>query len=99
MHACGEKGWEFGLARSQHCGLEALRLAVPRLSGNAGDFAPSFRRQRFRSRLSSLAASQTPQRYGCLIFRLLLFVAIDRFARGDVHDMLGKLVRIAGAGA
>src|ERR1700686_1373685 len=72
-------------------------LAVPRLGGHAGDLAPSFRRKRLRSRLSSLASSQAPKRHGRRVFRLLLFVAISRFARGDVHDMLGELVRIAGA--
>ena len=74
-------------------------LAVPRLSGLAGDLAPSFWRQLLSSRLSAFASSQAPKRDGGRVLRLLLFLAVSRFARRDVHDMLSELIRIAGADA
>src|SRR5947209_14261140 len=87
-HPSGKSGGKSSFHTIAIAGASLPVLAVPRLSCHAGDLAPALRRQLLSPRHSSLASSQASKRYGGRVFRLLLFIAISRLARGDVHDML-----------
>jgi hypothetical protein len=69
-------------------------VAVPRLGGLPGNLAPTIRRQLLRSRLLFVATSQVPKRDGGRLLRILLPLAINRFAGRDTHDMLVSVARL-----
>jgi len=41
-------------------------------------------------------SAQTTKRHSSRILPFFVFLLVRRFARGDIHDLLGKLIWIAG---